>query len=393
MSQPPDAEPSPERRAGSDAKAPAVGESSSQSSVQAAVQSAVHSAAVTAAQSASEVKVRAKHIAARIEDEIQLTRQGWRRRRGHVPTVIPYTGYGAKGWIRVLCRVVYAKPETDATKQFEGMRGWRSFFSVPVAEQRVRVSAGGRSADLPIDRGGVVDARLEVDLAPGWHRIELRAGQGEPVAADVFVVDPAERFGVISDVDDTIMVTALPRPLLAAWNTFVLDEHARRGVAGMAVLYDRIRRRHTGSPVIYLSTGAWNVAPTLRRFLARNLYPGGPLLLTDWGPTTDRFFRSGVQHKRDELRRLAEEFPDVRWLLFGDDGQHDEEIYGEFAREHPRSVAAVAIRQLSVGEAVLAGGRSKAAARESESPVRWFFGPDGAALWEQLTAAGIIEAR
>jgi len=342
---------------------------------------------------AEEVRVKARHFAARIEDEIQLTRQGWRRRRGHVTTVIPYTGYGAKGWIRVLCRVVYARPETDASKQFEGMRGWRSFFSVPAPEERVQVTAEGITAELPIDRGGVVDARLDVELSPGWHAVELRAGRSEPATAQVFVVDPAERFGVVSDVDDTIMVTALPRPLLAAWNTFVLDEHARRAVTGMPVLFDRIRRRHTGSPVVYLSTGAWNVAPTLRRFLARNLYPGGPLLLTDWGPTHDRFFRSGRQHKRDQLRRLAEEFPGVRWLLVGDDGQHDEEIYGEFAREFPASVAAVAIRQLSVGEAVLAGGRTKAAARESESTVRWFFGPDGAALWEQLTAAGIIESR
>ncbi len=343
--------------------------------------------------SAAEVRVKAKHIAARIEDEIQLTRQGWRRRRGHIPTVIPYTGYGAKGWIRVLCRVVYAKPETDPSKQFEGMRGWRSFFSVPVTGEQVLVTAGDRTVELQIDRGGVVDARVEVELPPGVHSIELRTSQSEPVVSEVYVVDPAERFGVISDVDDTIMVTALPRPLLAAWNTFVLDEHARRPVTGMPVLYDRIRRRHTDAPVVYLSTGAWNVAPTLSRFLARNLYPGGPLLLTDWGPTHDRFFRSGLQHKRDQLRRLAEEFPEVRWLLFGDDGQHDEEIYGEFAREYPRSVAAVAIRQLSAGEAVLAGGRSKAAARESESPVRWFFGPDGASLWDQLTSAGIIGPR
>ncbi len=117
------------------------------------------------------------------------------------------------------------------------------------------------------------------------------------------------------------------------------------------------------------------------------------MLLTDWGPTPDRFFRNGREHKREQLRRLAGEFPEVRWLLVGDDGQHDEEIYAEFAREHPRSVAAVCIRQLSAGEAVLAGGRKKAADREAESPVRWFFAPDGAGLLEQLVGAGIVASR
>jgi phosphatidate phosphatase APP1 len=185
------------------------------------------------------------------------------------------------------------------------------------------------------------------------------------------------------------MVTALPRPFLAAWNTFVLDEHARRPVPGMAVLYERLTRSHPGTPVFYLSTGAWNVAPTLTRFLSRNLYPSGPLLLTDWGPTHDRWFRSGRDHKVETLKRLAREFPDIKWLLVGDDGQHDEEIYGQFARTHPNSVAAVAIRQLSNSEAVLAGGRSKSDAHSDEA-ASWVYAPDGAGLAERLDDAGLF---
>src|ERR1700709_2523283 len=97
--------------------------------------------------------------------------------------------------------------------------------------------------------------------------------------------------------------------------------------AGRVVVVGRLATEQPGSPTIYLSTGAWNVAPTLTRFLSRKLYPAGPLLLTDWGPTHDRFFRSGPQHKRTSLERLAVDFPRIRWLLFGDDGHHDEQIY------------------------------------------------------------------
>ena len=82
------------------------------------------------------------------------------------------------------------------------------------------------------------------------------------------------------------------------------------------------------------------------------------MLLTDWGPTHDRWFRSGREHKLTNLGRLAAEFPNVRWLLIGDDGQHDEAIYGQFLGEHPESVAAVAIRRLLPAEAVLAGRRA-----------------------------------
>jgi phosphatidate phosphatase APP1 len=330
------------------------------------------------------------HRAARIEDAFHAWRERRGRRRGLTTTIVPYTGYGSPHFARILCRVVLGRADAPAKQRAEKVRGWRSFFSIPVDNAEVTVSIDGEHHRLHGDRGGVVDARIEVSLSPGWHAVTLSAGSEEPVSAQIFIINPQVEFGVISDVDDTVMVTALPRPFLAAWNTFVLDEHARRPVPGIAVLYERLVRKYPGSPVIYLSTGAWNVAPTLSRFLARNLYPKGPLLLTDWGPTHDRWFRSGREHKESSLERIAEEFPTMRWLLIGDDGQHDEDIYGDFAARHPQNVAAVAIRQLSTSEAVFAGGRSKAAERAKESSIPWFYAPDGARLASQLAEAGLL---
>ncbi len=331
------------------------------------------------------------HLAARIEDAVQRFRENWGRRLGLVPTIVPFTGYGGSGWVRVLGRVVLRRPvvaDDASTDRITNIRGWRSFTSVHVANARVTVSVGRARRLISSDRGGVLDARIEVKLPPGWHDIRLSIEGYDAVDAQVFVVADDVEFGLISDIDDTVMVTALPRPFLAAWNTFVLDEHARTPVAGMAVLYERLLRAHPGLPVIYLSTGAWNVVPTLRRFLSRNLYPRGTLLLTDWGPTHDRWFRSGPEHKRRNLQRLAAEFPRVRWLLVGDDGQHDPQLYGEFAEAHPENVAAVAIRQLTTGQAVLAGGRSDSEPHEQGVP--WLYAPDGAELSAQLTALGLL---
>lgn len=333
------------------------------------------------------------HRAARIEDALHAFRARRALKRGLVPTVIPYSGYGGGDWVRVLARVLLVRQRRVAVSdkpRNRGVRGWRSFTSVPAGDVTVTISAGGRDHIVRADRGGVIDVSIPVKLKPGWRSIELRTDDALPVSAPIYVVDPRVRFGIVSDVDDTVMVTALPRPLLAAWNTFVLDEHARRPVAGMSVLYERLVRAHPGSPVIYLSTGAWNVAPTLSRFLSRNLYPAGALLLTDWGPTHDRLFRSGREHKRASLEALASEFPTIRWLLIGDDGQHDEALYGAFAGKHPESVSAICIRQLSIGEAVLAGGRSAPAEADGPRDVRWLYAPDGAGLAEQLVAENLL---
>lgn len=321
--------------------------------------------------------------------------------------MIPYIGYGSTEWVRVLGRVLYLpRPDhgeagpvstetgmTPVVTQVSRVRGWRSFTSVHVPYHPVKVAIDGVAVTEVIsDRGGVIDHVVPVKLTPGWHTISLQSGDAAHglAQAPVYVVDPAARFGLLSDVDDTILNTALPKPMVAAWNSFVLDEHARTSTPGMPVLYDHLLAKHPGSPVIYLSTGAWNVAPALSRFLERNLYPMGSLLLTDWGPTTDRWFRSGKEHKLRELFRLAQEFPEVKWVLVGDDGQHDEDLYEQFAIAHPQNVAAVAIRQLSVGQAVLAGGRSKARLRHTSSGVPWVYGPDGATLRQELKALGLL---
>lgn len=327
---------------------------------------------------------------ARLERRFHSWRERRARARGQRPTVAAYLGYGGDGWVRVLGRVLIAPQKRPAKGgEYASVRGWRSFASVPVAFAQVQVTIAGTTHEVIADRGGVVDVELPGALEPGWQTISMTVEGSEVIETRVFVISDDIDFGIVSDIDDTVMVTALPRPFVAAWNSFVLDEHARQPVPGMAVMLERLTRDRPGSPVIYLSTGAWNVAPTLIRFLRRHVFPSGPMLLTDWGPTHDRWFRSGRDHKAENLRRLAKEFPHVRWLLVGDDGQHDDALYTAFASEYPDRVRAVAIRRLSPAEAVLAGGRT-AVNDHSAAQVPWVTGSDGAALLDRLADVGVI---
>lgn len=368
------------------------------------------------------------HYADRARNRVMKAEDRWhqfrlnlaRRRRQHV-TVLSLTGYGTRRWIRVFSRVVMAPDEhfengrRVAKVIADGVRGWRNFVSAPVPFAEVTLSVGGREFHLAADRGGIVDAVIELEeehlLSPGWHSITLRAPGAEAATADVQVIGDETRTGVICDIDDTVVVTKLPRPFLAAWNSFVLDEHARTPTPGMAVMMERLLSSWPGAPVIYVSTGAWNVAQTLTRFLTRNLYPHGPLLLTDWGPTEDRWFRSGKLHKEQQLERLAQDFPEVSWVLLGDDGQHDPTIYADFARRHPRAVRAVIIRELTYSEAVLAGGRAEdpdgedllqhdddgsrsgSVQKVGERLIPWIYGPDGKDIVTKLESHGLIPPR
>lgn len=338
------------------------------------------------------------HRAARLEDLVYRRIARRLRRRGWLPQMKGYTGYGTvdadgAGWVRVLGRVLLGRAEPPRRTP-ELVRGWRSFLTVPLPWMEVVVDIGGHTHRVTTDRGGYLDCVLPATLEPGWHDVTLSVDDSPATTARVIVVGPQRQLGLVSDIDDTVMVTSLPRPFLAFWNTFVLHEHARRPVPGMATLYLELQHRHPGMPVIYLSTGAWNVAPTLGRFLYRNGYPDGPLLLTDWGPTQDGFFRSGKAHKRATLARLTRELPQVRWILVGDDGQHDPDLYGEFVRHAGEKVHAVAIRHLSPTEQVLASGLPLPGQdREVPEPadgVAWVSAPDGTGIRDAMRARDLI---
>jgi phosphatidate phosphatase APP1 len=344
------------------------------------------------------------HAAALIEDAFHRRSNALMRGRGWGTRTISHTGYGSQDFVRVLGRVLLSrqKPEPVASSGEGGIRnlrdtageqrGWRAFVTAGAMNVPVRVVVGDRAAETFSDRSGYIDVVMpEPGLEPGWHAVTIDAEGGKPVQAAVLIIDRDASFGLVSDIDDTVISTSLPRPFIAAWNTFVRQETTRHLVPGMAPMFRTLLREHPGSPTFYLSTGAWNTAPTLTRFLKRHGYPAGPMLMTDWGPTNTGWFRSGQEHKTEALHRLAREFPNIRWVLIGDDGQHDPKIYGDFARDRPEVVEAIAIRELSPTEQVLSHGipvSNEEFAPRVRRDVPVCRAPDGYSLLRQLKAVG-----
>ena len=355
------------------------------------------------------------HAASLIEDAFHRRSNAVLRRRGWGTRTISHTGYGTQDFVRVLGRVLLSRPAerhgvTRVTRVTGGdggdggdgvggvvpgirgavdeQRGWRAFVTAGAMRVPVRVIVGDRTAHTLTDRSGYIDVMIsEPGLEPGWHAVTIEAEGAKAAEAAVLIIDREARFGLVSDIDDTVISTSLPRPLIAAWNTFVRHETARHLVPGMAPMYRTLLGEYPGSPIFYLSTGAWNTAPTLTRFLKRHGYPPGPMLMTDWGPTNTGWFRSGQEHKTEALHRLAREFPKIRWVLVGDDGQHDPKLYGDFARDRPDVVEAIAIRELSPTEQVLSHGipvSIEEFAPRVQRDVPVCRAPDGYALLRQL---------
>ncbi|NYE00615.1 phosphatidate phosphatase APP1 [Kineosphaera limosa] len=354
------------------------------------------------------------HAAARFEDAMNRRLTGVLRDQwGWTCRAIGYPGYGGATFARILGRVLLSRQDTDEPltppaqdpaapaervdgggtlreRAEERVRGWRAFVTAQAMNHPVTITVNGHTHEAQTDRSGYLDAVItDHGLEPGWHEATITPRNGRPGTARVLIVSPNVRFGLVSDIDDTVITTSLPRPLIAAWNTFVLHEQARHVVPGMAPMYRDLLAEHEGAPIFYLSTGAWNTCGTLVRFLERHGYPAGPLLLTDWGPTNTGWFRSGQDHKRTSLHRLAREFPHIHWVLIGDDGQHDPKLYNDFATDRGDVVRAIGIRELTPTEQVLSHGipvSNEGFTPKVHRPIPVVRAPDGYGLLPKLRA-------
>jgi phosphatidate phosphatase APP1 len=85
----------------------------------------------------------------------------------------------------------------------------------------------------------------------------------------------------------------------------------------------------------------------LEDFLDVHGVPAGPLFLKDWSPTA---VLGHEKHKLDVIRTLLATYPELPFILIGDSGEKDPEIYRKVVREHPDRIRAIYIRDVSTGE-------------------------------------------
>ena len=156
---------------------------------------------------------------------------------------------------------------------------------------------------------------------------------------EVSVPGPEARFGVISDVDDTILETGVQRVGRMLKQTFTGSALTRTPFEGAPELYQDLAAGV--NPVFYVSSSPWNLHAFLIAFLDHRAFPRGPVLLRDLlGGTTGR------EQKSVRLHEILDLHPGLRFVLLGDSGEHDPQIYAELVRSYPGRVIAVYIREV-----------------------------------------------
>ncbi len=278
----------------------------------------------------------------------------------------PYRAYGTPDLFRLLTRVLRDPGDLSADADQSTLDNLRDmiarFESDEIPGIEIEATFGDATAQGISDEEGYAAVHLvpaPLDRSREWHPVTLRTRNvdgGEPdkqaeQIVDVLVPHPRAEFGVISDIDDTVLQTDATSLVRMIRTTLTGNVHTRLAFEHVDELYAALRKAAPGdarNPFFYLSSSPWNLYDFIRDFLDLNGLPRGPILLRDLGLDQTKMLKTPhSEHKSEHLRAILTTYPDLPFVLIGDSGQHDPEIYADAAREHPGRIKAVVIRDVS----------------------------------------------
>lgn len=317
----------------------------------------------------SKLKTLLAQLGYRADNRVDALRARLRKRLGYsyAPLLItPYRTYGTADEIFVAGRVMENRgelePQDDDTlwDNLEAM--YRRFASREAPGVRLAAHYATVRAQTVSDAEGYYQTkfRLPAALTPpaGWIKVRMEAENAAdyaqtiaPAEADVLIPPATAQYGVISDIDDTVVVTHAPHLLKMARMVFLNNARTRMPFPGVASFYQALQRGAGGqdqNPIFFVSSSAWNLYDLLVDFMELNQIPAGPLLLTDYGANQSGFLFSGhATHKLEQITRILTTYPQLPFILIGDSGQRDPEIYQQVVRAFPERILTIYIRDVS----------------------------------------------
>ncbi len=315
------------------------------------------------------------------------------RRPAHF-RIEPYLGHGGPKGVVVRGRVLNDPPGVES-RDGERLgaavrRRLGDFLTAELPGVPLRITVAGTTAETTTDAEGYFLTRLRpgpdgvtrpwttgsVELGGPYRG--LTGSYRMPLA--VRVPGPEARFGILSDIDDTILQTGVQRVREMVRLTLTGSAHTRTPFLGAPQLYRALAG--TANPVFYVSSSPWNLHAFLLAFLRHHGFPLGPVLLRDLLGDS-----AGREPKDLRIREVLDLHPQLRFVLIGDSGEHDPEIYADIVAAYPGRILAVYIREVRLDPG---DGRVEKVARTWAHDVPFVLAADSDAVRRHAAGLGLL---
>jgi len=318
----------------------------------------------------SRIKKSLVNLAAGIESNFdQLAFALTKRLKADDPLqIVPYRSYGTVNRLYVKGRVLKDKGIRKGTDKDTILNNlvsmYKRFESDEVPHARLKINFNNRSHFVTTDLEGYFTLNLFTEVpitrTDMWHEVDIElieaplSFSGEITGTAHVLVPPADaEYGIISDIDDTVIKTTATNLLAMSRNTFFHNAHSRLPFAGVSEFYRSLQLGRNGkrnNPFFYVSSSPWNLYDLLIDFLDINDIPEGPLLLRDFGLDANKESADHMGHKFKEIKNILMAYPYLNFVLIGDSGQDDPKIYREIAAKFPGRILAIYIRDVQLSD-------------------------------------------
>jgi phosphatidate phosphatase APP1 len=272
-----------------------------------------------------------------------------------------FLAFGNEREIFIKGRVIEAYKQSRPSDQQNAFKNIfasiRRYAGSSIPQARVRLEYQGKEQILVSNEEGLFEKRWAIDAYPKDQPdlatlalIEEEGLKAEEkfIRFEILRISENYPIGIISDIDDTVIISHATSLGKKFWMSISKNAYTRRPFPGVSEFYAQLTDlgKH---PVFYVSSSDWNLFDLIQDFLNYRKIPKGPLLLKDLHVNLRNIWKSGGgnhDHKLEKIALLMSLFPQMKFILIGDSGQHDPELYTEVIEMFPDRIKAVYIRRI-----------------------------------------------
>jgi phosphatidate phosphatase APP1 len=275
--------------------------------------------------------------------------------------IYPYRGFGNEQRAtltgRVLEResVIHKKDELNAGVLRNIWRVYKRYESDELPGVKISGTFAGVTSQCTSDDEGYFQLEFDIkkDLSEGWHDVKLEV-MSMPfdipfcpeTTGEILIAHNKPGLAIISDVDDTIIKSHATNALNKVITLLRYDAHDRTPFENVEELY-----RHLvdggRNPLFFVSGSSYNLYDLLTDFSEHHQIPKAPFLLRDLGLTAEQWLKQDTSpYKLEHIKTIVSRYDKKSFVLIGDSGQLDPEIYAQVQKDYPGRVVAIYIRDL-----------------------------------------------
>lgn len=190
----------------------------------------------------------------------------------------------------------------------------------------------------------------------GWKNYSVFIKHNEKIIRtnSSYIKPTIGKFGFISDIDDTFLISHTRNPLKKIYVLLFKNVNKRKVFEDVVDHYKVLQSagrqdKNEENAFFYVSSSEWNLYGLITQFATLHQLPKAVLLLKDIKTSLTQLFFTGRgdhNHKFEKIKHILEFYPELKYVLLGDDSQQDPHLYESICKIFPLHIKAVYIRQV-----------------------------------------------